>query len=190
MESAGEKYTLSATLHLPEGKKGPFPVVILNHGSITPGETPGSLHQATGFFLEEGFAVLVPMRSGHGSSGGKNHEPTANVQGTYESGLLHAGRDLDAVIRYVKVTPALDSSRIIVGGRSRGGILSVNYAAKAWDPSIKGVINFAGTWWDCCAYLNAGTFKQAGIGKKVPNLWIYGIGDTLSSDPSRSKYFA
>ena len=36
MERVGHKYNLDATLHLPEGKKGPFPVVILNHVDRTP----------------------------------------------------------------------------------------------------------------------------------------------------------
>lgn len=189
MESEGQSYNLSATLDLPEEKKAPYPVVVLNHGGFGPGQIPGSLDQAASFFVEQGFAVLRFWRSGHMSSGGRNHEPVSNVGDTFFSGLSHAKKDLDAVMRHVSKNPLLDSSRVVVGGRSRGGMLSVVYAAEASNPSIRGVINFAGNWWgDRGIDYTREAFEVAGAGHKVPNLWLYGKGDVYSSDNSIELY--
>ena len=189
-ESEGQKYMLDATLHLPEGKKGPFPVFIFSHGALSPGVVDTTTNAVTRFFLQEGFAVVLPMRSGHGASGGRNHEPTRDVGDTFYSGIRHAVDDLHAAVEYVKKNRLLDSTQIIVGGQSRGGILSVIYAARAGDPNIKGVINFVGNWYAVVPQLNNGIFREAGDRHKVPNLWLYGMADTYSPDSSIQGYLA
>ena len=63
---------LETTIFLPRGD-GPFPVAVINHGKA-PG--PASMQprarfeSATAEFLQRGYAVVAPMRTGFSKSGG------------------------------------------------------------------------------------------------------------------------
>jgi dienelactone hydrolase len=83
------------------------------------------------FFVERGFAVLAPMRRGRGASDGTHEE----YEGTCASDVLGAGfaraiEDVDAAMAYLRPQPWADPTRVVVAGQSRGGILSVAYAAE------------------------------------------------------------
>ena len=185
----GAPATLEATLYRPPGD-GPHPVVLFHHGSTGGGNvalaaTLRPRRQAP-FFVEQGFAVLAPMRRGRGSSDGTHVES----EGTCDPSVLGAGlasaiEDTDAAIAYLRAEPWADPGRVLVAGQSRGGLLAVAYAAER-PGTVRGVINFAGGWTsqrcdDSGRGFNQPTFAAAGGRTLVPMLWLYAEQDSYYS---------
>jgi dienelactone hydrolase len=75
--------------------------------------------------------------------------------------------------------PFVDRDHVMIGGQSRGGILSVAYAG-LHPAQIKGVINFVGGWVTAgcttASPINQGLF-QRGAHYPGDTLWLYGDGD-------------
>jgi dienelactone hydrolase len=187
IESEGRTVNMDAALHLPDGKVGPFPVIIFSHGSAQPWERMASYQRAFDVFLEKGYAVLYFHRRGYGGSGGQHNEPICRSD-TNESGLRAAVRDVGAVLKYVKTNGSLDSSRIVLAGQSRGGMLSTVAAAFFPGEGIRGVVSFSGGWTSCFREFNHGALKFTSRGAKVKNLWLYSQGDTYVSEEHARGY--
>ena len=177
----GKRIMLEATLYRPAGA-GPHAVLLFNHGStgggtVAPSVTLRQSRQAQ-FFVERGFALLAPMRRGRGASEGAH----AEYEGTCEPDLLGAGlaraiEDVDAAMAYLRAQAWADPARVLVAGQSRGGLLSVAYAARR-PQTVRGVINFAGGWTsqrcdESGRGFNQATFASAGGQPRVPMLWLY-----------------
>ncbi|MFX0203177.1 MAG: dienelactone hydrolase family protein [Candidatus Hodarchaeota archaeon] len=110
-----------ALIFKPEGK-GPFPVVIYNHGMIV------DIHGLSGAYdhgyelenicqtlADSGYFVFAPIRqSGRGNISGHK-------------------REVDRAIDYVKKLPDVDPSRIGLMGFSRGGLLTLMVAVERND---------------------------------------------------------
>lgn len=124
-----------------------FPLVVINHGTDEATRLAVSMpvyYWLSRWFVERGYAVLLPQRRGHGSTGGPLAEGIGSCDAPdhFASGLA-AARDLAAAISYIKTQPFIDSADIIAAGISSGGWASL--ALDSLDaPPIKGVINFAG----------------------------------------------
>lgn len=176
-----KRITLEATLYRAAGD-GPRAVLLFNHGStgggtVAPSVTMRPSRQAQ-FFVERGFTVLAPMRRGRGASDGA----PAEYEGTCEPEVLGAGlaraiEDVDAAMAYLRAQPWTDAERVLIAGQSRGGILSVAYAAER-PGMVRGVINFAGGWTsqrcdDGGRGFNGATFASAGRRTRIPMLWLY-----------------
>jgi len=77
---------------------------------------------------------------------------------------------------YLRAQSWADPERVLVAGQSRGGILSVVYAAER-PGRVRGVINFAGGWTsqrcDERGGFNQATFASAGGRTRIPMLWLY-----------------
>ena len=79
--------------------------------------------------------------------------------------------------------PFVDRERVVIGGQSRGGILSVAYAGRRPE-QVKGVINFVGGWLgsrcDTSQSVHAALFQR---GARYPGetIWLYGDGDPFYS---------
>ena len=77
------------------------------------------------------------------------------------------------------VNPGADPNRIVIGGQSRGGILSVAYAGQHPE-QVKGVINFVGGWlgYGCktVSTVNQEIFKR-GAHYPSDTIWLYGDWD-------------
>jgi len=187
--SDGKPLTLETTLYRPAGD-GPHPVLVFNHGStgggvVAPSTTMRPSRQAR-FFVERGFAVLAPMRRGRGASDGADEE----YEGTCAPDLLGAGfaraiEDVDAAMGYLRRLPWADPSRVVVAGQSRGGIVSVAYAAER-PGTVRGVINFAGGWTsqrcdEGGRGFNHATFVSVGGRTRTPMLWLYAEEDRYYS---------
>ena len=185
----GKRLTLEATLYRPAGD-GPHAAVLFNHGStgggmVAPSVTMRPSRQAQ-FFVERGVVVLAPMRRGRGGSGGTHSE----YEGTCDADVLGAGlaraiEDVDAAMVYLRAQPWTDPDRILVSGQSRGGILSVAYAAER-PGTVRGVINFAGGWTsqrcdEGGRGFNQATFASAGGRTRIPMLWLYAEEDRYYS---------
>jgi dienelactone hydrolase len=105
------------------------------------------------FFVQRGWAVVIPARRGRAGSEGFYDEGfaldhslgyTCNPELSIP-GADRALRDIAAAMNAILAMPFVDRDRLIIGGQSRGGILSVAYAGQHPE-QIKGVINFVGGW--------------------------------------------
>lgn len=165
---------------------GPFPVLIFNHGSTGVLKVPPTstvffrYAEVARFFVERGWAVLIPMRRGRGASDGDYLERYDCDRATLSTGVDRAVEDMDAVIAYISAQSWADTSRLLLGGMSRGGLLSVVYPSRR-PTKAKGVINFAGGWaierCDDRVRFNTEMFAEAGRGTKLPMLWLYAEND-------------
>jgi dienelactone hydrolase len=188
-----EKRPLGAprTLHL-EGflyrppAPGRVPVLVFNHGSTGAGRvSPSSTAQyrypeVARFFVERGWAVLIPMRRGRGTSGGEYLERYDCDRAILAAGVERAIEDLDAALAFVSTQPWADPTRLLLGGMSRGGLLAVVYPSRR-AVAARGVVTFAGGWTvercDDRTHFNEVTFAEAGRTARLPMLWLYSEND-------------
>jgi dienelactone hydrolase len=171
---------LETTLFRPPGA-GPFPLVLMNHGK-QPGDprmqTRDRFYYLSREFVRRGYAVIVPMRTGFGRSGGEYADYGCNMSA---NGTLQA-TDLRAVLRYARSQSWIDGNRIIVAGQSYGGLATLAAGAGAL-PGVRGLLNFAGglraddgnCQWKS-ALVNA--FADYGSRSRLPSLWFYGANDS------------
>jgi dienelactone hydrolase len=95
-------------------------------------------------------------------------------------GADRALRDIDAALGAIRAMAFVDRERLVIGGQSRGGILSVAYAGQRLD-GLKGVINFVGGWSGglrCNPNVNETLFRRGGA-FRGETLWLYGEGDSF-----------
>lgn len=188
----GKPVELEAVLFRPDGD-GPFPLAVFNHGSTGNGKN-AALFKETWFDVgladllnRRGWIVAFPQRRGRGKSGGLYDEGFAadRAQGytcditVSLAGADRALEDIEAAIIALRHRPDVAPSRVLIGGQSRGGILSAAYAGMHPD-QISGVINFVGGWMgtgcDTASHLN-GTLFERGARFDRPMLWLYGHHD-------------
>ncbi|GGY15677.1 dienelactone hydrolase family protein [Paludibacterium paludis] len=175
---------LRTTLFVPGGK-GPFPLVVINHGkpegdaATQPRFRPLA---AVGFFLARGYLVAVPMRGGFAGSEGVYRAASCD---SAEYGKRQAA-DVEAALAVLARRADVDRSRILVVGVSSGGWASLALGARG-VVGIRGVIDFAGgvrlhgcPSWQADLADAAGTF---GGRSRVPSLWLYGSNDSLFPEP-------
>ena len=75
--------------------------------------------------------------------------------------------------------PFVDRARVVIGGQSRGGVLSIAYAG-AHAAQVKGVINFVGGWnGSRCQHAEAINQSLFVRGARYPGetIWLYGDED-------------
>ncbi len=184
---------LEVVIVRPEAQ-GPCPAILFHHGSTGDG-TDASAARVTsisyalaGFFVQRGWLVAFPQRRGRGRSDGLYDEgfepdrsqytrdPAITVAG-FDRALADAGVALDWLRRRPDVIP----DRLLVGGQSRGGILSVAQAAEA-PGCFRGVLNFAGGWLGQYSAddndVNLDLFRR-GSKARTPMLWLYGERDSF-----------
>ena len=115
---------------------------MINHGSTGTGDNPASFVQTwinpdiADFLNERGWIVAFPQRRGRGKSDGRmtKGSPRDRVKGyTCDpeislAGAYRALQDIEAAISVIRRRTDVASSPILIGGQSRGGVLSVAYA--------------------------------------------------------------
>lgn len=115
------KLTISGIMNVPDGK-GPFPVLILNHGYIDPAiYTNGrGLAREQDYLARKGYVVLHTDYRSHAQS---DDDPTAELK-------LRLGYTEDVINAVLAVKesrlPYLDAERIGLLGRSMGGGVTLN----------------------------------------------------------------
>jgi dienelactone hydrolase len=187
---------LEATLHKPEGD-GPFPLMIFNHGSTGMGRIPLDRTDNPWRFgadlVRKGIALLIPMRRGRGKSEGQYRESYECSLEHARLGMRYATESLHAVYEFLNRQAWVDRGKIILAGNSRGGILSVVYAAER-SGSATGVVNFVGGWLgdECNSEagidVNATLFAEAGKKATVRHLFLYATRDDFYSVSSVTNY--
>lgn len=172
---------LQVTLFEPPGP-GPFPLAVLNHGaSHVSNDNRGDRYRYTysaDYFLSRGYAVALPMARGFAGSGG-----TIGRHGCDLDGLaLENAHDIAAVIQDLSGRAEIDTSRVVVGGQSFGGWVSLGIASLA-PPGVRGVVVFVPTVRESdCGNQDAAIVNRAamlGHSAKLRSLWFYGDNDGL-----------
>jgi dienelactone hydrolase len=170
---------LETTLYKPEGD-GPFPIVVINHGKAAGDPRFQARYRpalAARYFLQRGYAVVVPMRQGFSRSTGTYNGAQCNVE---SNGRMQA-EDIKAVLDHVTAQPWADRERILVAGQSHGGWSTLAFGTIDY-PGVKGLVNFAGglRQQSCVGWKDGLIGAAAGLGRetRVPSLWFYGDNDS------------
>lgn len=184
----------------------PSPTLVFNHGSTGRGTDPSIMTRPIDFpplakfFTDRGWAVVMPARRGRGGSEGLYDEGFAENRAlgyacdTARSlaGADRALADIEAAMEGIRGMPFVDGTRIVIGGQSRGGILSIAYAGRRPD-QVKGVINFVGGWLgERCSVSSDVNQTLMRRGAKFPRetLWLYGDKDPFYSLAHSRRSFA
>ena len=187
---------LHMVVHQPQGD-GPFPMFVFNHGSTGWGKYPSKFQKVDPFmpvaqlFVSRGWMVAIPYRRGRGWSDGLYDEgfQTPRSRGyscddiVTTKGFKRALTDVDASMELLTENFDIDESRIVIGGVSRGGILSVGFAGQ-YPERVRGVVNIVGGWLgEGCRTASRVNRKLASTGSKFehPMVWIYGGKDDYYS---------
>jgi dienelactone hydrolase len=144
-----DRSVLMRTMLFRPAGAGPFPLVVISHGSVQNAEQRVKFAQpvfvsAAAFFVARGYAVAVPQRPGHGAAGG----PYLEAQGPCEnadyagSGQAVAG-SIEAAIAYLTRQRFIRREGVIVAGQSAGGWGALAFASRN-PKNVAAIINFAG----------------------------------------------
>jgi dienelactone hydrolase len=151
LPSGEEGRSLRATLFRPEedprdpNKK--FPLVVINHGTDESTRLAVSMpvyYWLSRWFVERGYAVVLPQRRGHGATGGTLSEAigTCSHPDHFKSGNI-AADDIAATINYMTAQRFIVPNETIVAGISTGGWASLAIASRNL-PQVQAIVNFAG----------------------------------------------
>lgn len=170
---------LETTLYKPPGA-GPFPLVVINHGKSLGNTRFQNRYRpalAARFFLQRGYAVVVPMRQGFSKSEGNYINPGCNVE---SNGRVQA-EDVKAVLDYATAQPWVNKHQILVLGQSHGGWTTLALGTLNY-PGVRGLVNFAGglrpencPGWESNLGRSAGAYGKE---TRQPSLWFYGDNDS------------
>lgn len=188
-------FELETTIYKPDGD-GPFPLVIINHGKSfgDPRFQGRARHSAAArFFLQRGYAVLMPMRQGFSKSTGNYIGGGCNI----DSNGLQQAQDTKAALDWAVSQTWADKANILIMGQSHGGWTTLAFGTLNY-PGVRGLVNFAGGLrQDSCAGWEGSLARAAGgYGKEtqVPSLWFYGDNDSFFAPytfrPMFEKYTA
>ncbi len=203
----GKPVGLEVVIYKPaadEANAAKYPVVIFNHGSTGNGDNPSLFTQTWSsealarYFNKRGWMVMFPQRRGRGKSDGLYDEGMNPDRSAYArdaktslAGFDRALVDIDAFMKWAVARPDVNVEKMILGGLSRGGILSVAYAGRQPD-MFKGVINFVGGWMaggiPDAREINETGFTH-GVAYKKPSLWLYAHNDPYYSIKHSRKNF-
>ncbi len=200
----GKTVRLEMRVYKP-AKAGRVPTLVFNHGSTGRGRDPRLFvrpidsPELAKFFIQRGWAVVMPARRGRAHSEGIYDEgfevdrskgysctPMLSIPGAER-----ALNDIAVAMEAILAMPFVDRDRVVIGGQSRGGILSVAYAGQHPE-QVKGVINFVGGWMGT-GCMNAERINQEIFrrGARYPGdtLWLYGEDDPFYSLSHSRKNF-
>lgn len=186
MAAAGPR-GLEAMLIRPSGT-GRYPLALLSHGAPRDGAarlgmTPNGLYAQAVEFARRGFAVVVVMRRGYGSSGGRYAENSGPCgRRNYLIAASSSAADLRAAVDAMNRRADVTTQGMIAAGVSAGGFASIALSADP-PPGLAAVINFAGGRGsradnDVCdeaALVRA--FAALGKTSRIPMLWVYAGND-------------
>jgi pimeloyl-ACP methyl ester carboxylesterase len=172
---------------------GPFPLVIMNHGSPAsakdrPAMPVPTFTSLSEWLLARGYAVALPLRRGYGETGGNWDEDYGRCdQPDFARAGLETARDIEAVLTHMLQQPFVRKTGIVVFGQSAGGWGSVALSSKN-PAAVAGYVNFAGgrgghrggkLHSNCTPEALVTAAAQFGRTAKRPSLWIYTANDTF-----------
>jgi dienelactone hydrolase len=138
-------------------------------------------------FARRGFAALVVLRRGYGSSpGGRADSYGPCNHPDYRAALAVSVADLPAAIAAMKNRNDVTTQGMIAIGHSAGGLATVGLTAQA-PPGLVAAISFAGGRGSrspdtvCGDRAPVDLFGQLGTTSRVPMLWVYARNDGFFS---------
>jgi dienelactone hydrolase len=194
LPSAQPGVAMRTTVFRPQGP-GPFPLVVINHGTTQNAERRRLLEapdfdSPAQWFVRHGFAVAVPQRPGHGETGGAYREDQGGCdEADFARAGLGAAESIAAGIAYLRAQPFVRRNETVVVGQSAGGWAALALASRA-PAGVRAAINFAGGLggrsWDrpdnnCAPDRLIATAAEFGRTAKIPTLWIYTENDSYFS---------
>jgi dienelactone hydrolase len=178
---------LEAVLIKPPGTTR-FPIALLTHGAPRdgakrPAMSPSRAHAQAMEFVRRGFAALVVMRRGYGTSDGGFVERAGPCEKRdyFTAGNISAD-DLRAAIDAIGRRSDVTTQGMIAVGVSAGGFASVALASRP-PPGLAAVISFAGGRGSrsdndvCSPDALVAAFASYGKTARVPMLWVYAEND-------------
>ena len=202
----GQPIRLQVVIFKPEGA-GPFPLLVVNHGSTGKGTNTESFRQVfvdrpfAKIFVDKGYLVAFPQRRGRGRSDGVYDEGfyadrTLGYTCEPERALAGAKRalvDIEAAVAALRLRQDVKNEPVLMAGASRGGALSIAYAGMH-PHDVAGVLNFVGGWIteECglaARQINS-TLLERGAAFPRSTLWLYGLHDRFYSLGHSGENFA
>jgi dienelactone hydrolase len=200
---AGGAYTIAATILRPEGP-GPYGAVVLNHG--VPGSaaerrvtSADDFARVAPVFARRGYAVIIPIRRGFGTTGGEFAEDAGSCRSPdYVRGENAAADDVMAAYDYARSLPYVDGNRMVLAGQSAGGVVSIFAAATRHPQGLLAVLGFAAgrggnpdinPGVPCAAEPMAQMFEDLGRSVAVPVLWHYAENDQYFNAATSAMWF-
>jgi dienelactone hydrolase len=167
-----------------------FPLVVVNHGTDEATRLAVAMpvyYWLSRWFVERGYAVVLPQRRGHGATGGTLSEAigTCEHPDHYASGNI-AADDIAATIDYMTKQPGIAPSGVVVVGISTGGWASLALASRNL-PNVEAIVNFAGgrgghAYGQPHAVCGADSLLEAsrlyGRQAREPTVWYYSQNDS------------
>lgn len=166
------------------------PLAVVNHGSAGLADSSKQPRnrpfETAKYFLERGYIVVAPMRTGFSRSTG----PKPRFRCDHYAYALKFEHEIEGTIDYFVREYSADPDNVVVTGQSNGGIVAAGYAAR--PNKAKLVVNFAGgidtpgcDW--APAMIESG--RSFGRNSKLPMVWIYtGTDRTFPPDVSVPFY--
>ena len=149
--SQDSKVPMRTTIFRPE-RPGPFPLAVINHGSVQNAEQranyPRPLFSAASeYFVSQGYAVVLPQRPGHGETGGpyfESNSPKGDCAGAdYRKSGSATADSITAAIGYMTRQSFIKPDGVLVIGQSAGGWGAMALSSR--NPrNVKAIVNFAG----------------------------------------------
>ena len=181
-----------------------FPTLAFHHGSTGDGSNPALFTRTytseaiAKFFVDRGYQVAFPQRRGRGQSDGLHDEGFQGNRAFYScertralAGADRALSDMSAFLDWLLQRADVDTDRVLAGGISRGGVLTMAHA-DARPADIVGALNFVGGW------LGQGCGDDAVVNDTLfgraadwggPSLWLYGENDPFYTTAySRARF--
>lgn len=195
-QAAAHTANLAGHVYRPQGT-GPWPLVVLSHGTPSGAEARAALTERYGpqavAIAALGYVVVTGLRRGYGASDG----PLADRYGScdapdYPHAAQEAARDVAAIMSYGQKLPFVNSAQVVLMGKSAGGFASLALAAQQ-PAGLRGVINFAGGRGSqprmrekaevCGEAQLLKTVAGFAATSRVPQLWIYAENDSYFRPP-------
>jgi dienelactone hydrolase len=196
----GTVVNLETTVYRPDGN-GPFPLILLSHGTprdaVARKKSPRQrFYEQSRWFVEHGYAVVIPMRRGYADSEGAYAEDSGPCDNRdYANSGLTSANDIGAVLRYFRDQAFIDRNHIILAGQSTGGFASLATASRN-PPGVIGVLNFAGGRGSsapdhvCQEDRLVAAVSRFGQTTKVPSIWFYAQNDHFFGPALSQEMFA
>jgi dienelactone hydrolase len=177
---------------MPPHATAPFPLAVINHGSISEAEqrkgVPLTKYEyIASWFVNHGYLVALPQRLGHGETGGPYLEDIGSCdEPDYVKAGLGAAASITATVEYLTSQPFIRKTGVVLIGHSAGAWGAL--AAARQIHAVRAVINFAGGLGgrsygeanrNCAPDRLVQAAAEFGGMTRVPTLWLYAANDTF-----------
>lgn len=199
----GQSLLMRATLMRPQGA-GPFPLAVISHGStqdsVRRAKYPMPEYGAAArWLLERGHAVLLPLRPGHGATGGPYLEDQGRCDSPdYRAAGLATADSIGSAIDHMIAQDFIRKSDVVVVGHSAGGFGALALASRN-PPMLKAAISFAGgrggradgrPGQNCAPDRLVAASAAFGRTARIPTLWLYAENDSYFAPALASRMAA